>query len=74
MAAILPTVPFEKVIAIFLSIFSAGIILARLRRGVYVLIFLFGIGNALSAEYPSFLCAKAMHFQQGCSGCYHFNS
>jgi hypothetical protein len=53
-AAILPTVPFEKVIVIFLSIFLAGIILARLRRGVYALIFLLGIGNALSAEYPEF--------------------
>ena len=52
MAAILPSVPFEKVIAIFLSVFFAGIILARLRPGVYVLIFLLGIGNALSAEYP----------------------
>ena len=51
-AAILPTVPFEIVIAVFLSIFFAGIILARLRPGVYVLIFLLGIGNALSAEYP----------------------
>ena len=52
--AFLPTVPFEKVIAVFIFVFSTGIIFARLRCGVYVLIFLLGIGNALSAEYPEF--------------------
>jgi len=59
--AFLPTVPFEKVFVTFLIIFSAAIILARRRGGIYILALLLGIGNALSAEYPEF------YSREGCT-------